>query len=229
MNELITINNLYLYKLNKEDVFDYILIEMNKKYNLKETTIIMPSSGDDALSFANVICKNGYKALIVMSNDVDETILNDLNEFKIDIVLTPYALGFESVIDMANDIKLEIDNSLVLNLYEEKLNVSSYFKVIGPKIFNIINDFNYLLCPIDTGGAIVGLSKFFKMKSDCYTIGIKKKNNLSKILDDDLIDEIVEIDNLNYENIFEYAKGFMSNNIDEKALLIFGAKKLKNI
>lgn len=226
MSDLVIQDNIYLFKLNKDIVIEYILDELNKKNKLNNKTIIIPAISYDALSCAKATYNKGYKAIIVLPNNTDEKILNELYDYKIDIVLIPYLLGFEALMDMANDMKLEIEDSIVLNLYEEKQNVSSYFKLIGPMIFDMVKDFNYLICPIETGGAIAGLGKYFKMKNECYVIGLSNGDIHSKLLDDDLIDEIVELNDLKFDTVYEYAKSFMSNNVNERALVIFDIKKL---
>ena len=226
MSDLVIKDNLYLFKLNKDMVIEFILNELYKKNKLIDKTIIIPAIDYDALSYARAAYNKGYKSIIVLPNNANEKILNELYNYKIDIVLTPFSLGFEALIDMANDMKLEIENSIVLNRDEEKLNVSSYLKLIGPMIFDMVKDFNYLICPIETGGAVAGLGKYFKMKNECHVIGLSNGDNHSELLDDDLIDEIIELNDLRYDTVYEYAKSFMSNNINEKALVIFDIKKL---
>ena len=90
---------------------------------------------------------------------------------------------------MAEDIKLDIDNSLLINLFKEKKAVSAYFKNSKDIYESFKEDKLYLEIRF---GIFTGIAKYFKMNNfDIKIIGFKTIDFDSDIVDIDLFDEIV--------------------------------------
>ncbi|MCR5349768.1 MAG: hypothetical protein K6E20_02130 [Acholeplasmatales bacterium] len=186
------------------DMLKYILLkyEEEKKIN-KDTTIIYPGIDKDVLEIDDLLNSLKYKYIIVASNDID---LNIKDKIKTpDLVLIP-PFGYENIVDMANDMKLEIDNSIVINLFEEKYGITYYYKEYAQKIYKKYNEINSLIIPLDYP-FLTGVAKYYRMKcDDIRIIGIKNKYE-SSIIDLDLFDEIVvDIDISQYDSNCLYIK-----------------------
>ena len=176
-------------------------------------TIIEPTSGNTGIGLCSVAIQRGYKAIICMPNNMSQERIKLMKALGADVVLTPSEFGMQGSIDMANDMKLEIENSYIPAQFDNKANVSAHFKTTGPEIFKDLPDVDVLVCGIGTGGTITGISKYLKMKRDLYTVGVEplsspfltqnKKGSHQiqgigagfkpSILDMDYIDEIIAI------------------------------------
>lgn len=191
-------------------------------------TIIEATSGNTGIGIASICKQKGYECIICMPNNCTKERIRLLEAYGATVVLTPKEFGMQGSIDMANDIQLEIKNSLVLDQFNNKACVSAHFKTTGPEILRDLSDVDVLVCGIGTGGTITGCAKYLKMKSDVYVVGVEPASSpvLSKgikgtheifgigagfkpsILDMDYIDEIITVSD---NDAYEYAKNIMKN------------------
>lgn len=176
-------------------------------------TIIEPTSGNTGIGLCSIAVQRGYKAIICMPNNMSQERIKLMKALGADVVLTPSEFGMQGSIDMANDMKLEIENSYIPAQFDNKANVSAHFKTTGPEIFKDLPEVDVLVCGIGTGGTITGISKYLKMKRDLYTVGVEPLSSpfltqnkkgahqiqgigagfKPSILDTDYIDEIITI------------------------------------
>lgn len=174
-------------------------------------TIIEPTSGNTGIGLSFVGVQRGYKAIIIMPNNMSKERIKLMESLGATVVLTPSEFGMQGSIDMAKDMALEIENSWMPDQFNNKANVSAHFKTTAPEIFKDLPDVDILVCGIGTGGTITGISKFLKMKREVYTVGVEPlsspiitKNEKGKheiqgigagfipsILDMDLVDEMI--------------------------------------
>lgn len=176
-------------------------------------TIIEPTSGNTGIGLCSVAIQRGYKAIICMPNNMSMERIKLMKALGADVVLTPSEFGMQGSIDMANDMKLEIENSFIPAQFDNKANVSAHFKTTGPEIYNDLPNVDVLVCGIGTGGTITGISKYLKMKREIYTVGVEPLSSpfltqnkkgahqiqgigagfKPSILDMDYIDEIITV------------------------------------
>lgn len=176
-------------------------------------TIIEPTSGNTGIGLCSIAVQRGYKAIICMPNNMSQERIKLMKALGADVVLTPSEFGMQGSIDMANDMKFEIENSYIPAQFDNKANVSAHFKTTGPEIFKDLPEVDVLVCGIGTGGTITGISKYLKMKRDLYTVGVEPLSSpfltqnkkgahqiqgigagfKPSILDTDYIDEIITI------------------------------------
>lgn len=189
-------------------------------------TIIEPTSGNTGIGLCSVAIQRGYKSIICMPNNMSKERIKLMEALGADVVLTPSEFGMQGSIDMANDMKLEIENSYIPAQFDNKANVSAHFKTTGPEIFNDLPNVDVLVCGIGTGGTITGISKYLKMKKEIYTVGVEPLSSAfltqnkkgpheiqgigagfkPSILDTDYIDEILAISN---DDAIDGAKAIM--------------------
>jgi cysteine synthase A len=157
-----------------------------------------------------------------MPDNATKERIDILSSLGADVILTPSILGVAASIDMANDMALEIPNSFVPKQFENKACVTVHFKTTGPEILKDLPDVDIVISGIGTGGTITGISKYLKMKSDVYIVGVEpasspfitegKKGShkiqgigagfIPSILDLDLVDEVICItDEEAYEGV----------------------------
>ena len=180
---------IYKFQNNPYDlVFNYIFDEYKRENKLNdETTIIYPGLDIDIISISNLL-KN-KKLIVIAKNDINEEIKNIINNNGHELITIPASFDIEELILMAEDIKLDIDNSLLINLFKEKKAVSAYFKNSKDIYESFKEDTLYLEIRF---GIFTGIAKYFKMNNfDIKIIGFKTIDFDSDIVDIDLFDEIV--------------------------------------
>jgi len=176
-------------------------------------TIIEPTSGNTGIGLCSIAVQRGYKAIIVMPNNMSKERIKLMEALGAAVILTPKEFGMQGAIDMANDMKLEIENSWIPDQFNNKANVTAHFKNTGPEIFKDLPEVDILVSGIGTGGTITGISKCLKMKRDVYTVGVEPAGSpfLTKhekgahgiqgigagfkpsILDMDLVDDVIAV------------------------------------
>ena len=183
---------IFNFKNNPYDlVFRYIFDEYKKKNKIdNDTTIIYPGLGIDLISISKIAKEYNIKLVLIAMNNLDSKIKEELNKENIDLILIP-SFGIEDLIIMADDMALDIEKSLVLNLFKEKLASSAYFKN-SKDIYSLFKGHSVLYLDIYFG-IFSGVAKYFKMNDmDIKIIGIKRIDYESEILDIDFFDEIIE-------------------------------------
>lgn len=184
---------IYNFKDNPYDLaFKYILDNYKKENKINQnTTIIYPGFDKDIISISNLLKDINNKLIVVTFNNLSDDILNVLNSNNNEIITIPHNLDIEELVLMSNDLKLDIENSVIINLFEEKLSVSAYFKN-SKEIYEEYKKYN--LCYIELKfGIFTGIAKYIKMMDlDNKVIGIKKVDYDSKIIDLDFFDEIID-------------------------------------
>ena len=180
---------IYKFQNNPYDWdFNYIFDEYKRENKLNdETTIIYPGLDIDIISISNLLINK--KLIVIAKNDISDEIVNIINNNGHELITIPASLDIEELILMAEDIKLDIDNSLLINLFKEKKAVSAYFKNSKNIYESFKEDTLYLEIRF---GIFTGIAKYFKMNNfDIKIIGLKTIDFDSDIVDIDLFDEIV--------------------------------------
>ena len=180
---------IYKFQNNPYDlVFNFIFDENKKENKLNdEKKIIYPGLDIDIISISNLLINK--KLIVIAKNDINEEIKNIINNNGHELITIPASLDIEELILMAEDIKLDIDNSLLINLFKEKKAVSAYFKNSKDIYESFKEDTLYLEIRF---GIFTGIAKYFKMNNfDIKIIGFKTIDFDSDIVDIDLFDEIV--------------------------------------
>jgi cysteine synthase len=181
---------IYKFQNNPYDlVFNYIFDEYKRENKLNdETTIIYPGLDIDIISISNLLINK--KLIVIARNDINDEIKNIINNNGHELITIPASLDIEELILMAEDIKLDIDNSLLINLFKEKKAVSAYFKNSKDIYESFKEDKLYLEIRF---GIFTGIAKYFKMQNfDIKIIGIKTIDYDSELIDFDLFDEVLE-------------------------------------
>ena len=173
-----------------KDIYTFILTEYKNKNMINEHSILIyPGLGKDVLYFSLACKEMNFKDILVSYDNIDSNITEPIYNNGHELVRTPLVLGLESLIDMASDMKLEINNSVLINPFKEKLGVTYFYKAKK----DILNDYlNYKNIIIDLGyGYLTGAAKYLKGKNDEINIvGVKRYDYDSPLIDDDYFDNI---------------------------------------
>lgn len=228
---------------------DRVALKMIEDYEargeIKENTVIIePTSGNTGIGLAYVCKKRGYRAIIVMPDNMSRERIDLIKSYGAEIVLTDGALSMAGAIKKAEEIKNSTKNSIIAGQFENPSNPKAHYETTGPEIFeNTEGRVDILVCGVGTGGTITGTGKYLKeQKPSVRVIGIEPLGSavlsggkagahklqgigagfVPKVLDTEIYDKIITISDTGaYEMTTELYKleGIMAGISSGAALL----------
>ena len=186
-------------------------------YATRDTTgrgIVEPTSGNTGLSLAALAGVRGYamRAVVPQKVPVEKRVLLRLVGADVDVIndqMCPSPGMGEGSIGIARSYaKAQSDRYVMPNQYENEFNVQAHIRTTGPEIWRQTDGtVTHAFVSLGTSGTATGLSKFLKAKNPAIKIiavqpseghdvpGLRNKGELhvTKLFDESLIDEILEI------------------------------------
>ncbi|WP_425450976.1 cysteine synthase A [Saliterribacillus persicus] len=185
MTELI--GNTPVVKLNKlvpEDAADvYVKLEMfNPSKSVKDraaynmivqaeknglindsTTIIEPTSGNTGIGIAMAAAAKGYKAILVMPDNMTKERINILKAYGAEVVLTPSEKKMPGAIEKATALSEEITNSFIPQQFENAANPDIHRFTTAKEILTQMDgSLDGFVATAGTGGTITGTGETLK-------------------------------------------------------------------
>lgn len=178
-------------------------------------TIIEPTSGNTGIGLAMAAAVRGYKVILTMPDSMSAERRNLLRAYGAELVLTEGAKGMSGAIEKANELKAQIENSFIPAQFENPANPQAHYEATGPEIYEDMDGkVDIFVAGVGTGGTLTGIGRYLKEKIDNVKIvavepaaspvlsggrasahGLQGigANFVPKILDRDLIDEIITV------------------------------------
>ncbi len=201
----------------KDRVAKAMIEDAEKKGILKPgATIIEPTSGNTGIGLAAIATAKGYRTIIVLPETMSVERRNIIKAYGAEIVLTPGYKGMTGAIAKAEELKNEIEGSMIAGQFVNPANPDAHRRTTGPEIWN------------DTDGEVdafvAGVGEYLKSKNDKIEIiavepatspvlsqgkpGPHKIQGIGagfvpEILNTKIYDSVVPIDN---DDAFEYAR-----------------------
>ena len=210
----------------KDRVAKAMIEDAEKKGILKPgATIIEPTSGNTGIGLAAIATAKGYRTIIVLPETMSVERRNIIKAYGAEIVLTPGYKGMTGAIAKAEELKKEIEGSMIAGQFVNPANPEAHRRTTGPEIWNDTDgEVDAFVAGVGTGGTITGVGEYLKSKNDKIEIiavepatspvlsqgkpGPHKIQGIGagfvpEILNTKIYDSVVPVDN---DDAFEYAR-----------------------
>lgn len=131
---------------------------------LKEGDIIVePTSGNTGIGLAFIGKMKGYKVIVVMPETMSKERRDLIKAYGAELILTEGLKGMKGAIEKA----LEYSNKpgyFIPQQFENKANSQKHYETTADEIFEDINDLDYIVAGVGSGGTITGIAKKLKLK-----------------------------------------------------------------
>ncbi len=180
-------------------------------------TLVEPTSGNTGIGIAFAAAAKGYKAILVMPEQMSAERRKMMRQLGAELVLTEAAGGIPLAIKVAEDIVKNTPGAVMPGQFDNPANPAIHYATTGPEIWaDTDGQVDAFIAGVGTGGTLSGAGKFLKEKNpDCQIIAVepigspmisKGEKGPHKIqgigagfipdtLDTELIDDVVTIDN----------------------------------
>ena len=210
----------------KDRVAKAMIEDAEEKGILKPgATIIEPTSGNTGIGLAAIATAKGYRTIIVLPETMSVERRNIIKAYGAEIVLTPGYKGMTGAIAKAEELKNEIEGSMIAGQFVNPANPDAHRRTTGPEIWNDTDgEVDAFVAGVGTGGTITGVGEYLKSKNDKIEIiavepatspvlsqgkpGLHKIQGIGagfvpEILNTKIYDSVVPVDN---DDAFEYAR-----------------------
>lgn len=200
--------------------------EAEKRGDLKPgATIIEPTSGNTGIGLAMVAAAKGYQVVLVMPDTMSIERRNLLRAYGAKLVLTPGADGMKGAIAKAEELVKENDNYFMPQQFENPDNVKVHYEKTAQEVLEQMNgELDAFVSGVGTGGTVTGVGRVLKEKSpNTQIVAVEPVDSpvlsggkpgphkiqgigagfVPKILDTELLNEIIQVEN---EEAFEMAR-----------------------
>ena len=164
-----------------KDRVAYSMIKDAEEKNIinKNSTIIEPTSGNTGIGLAFVCASRGYKLILVMPESMSIERRKLVKALGAEVVLTEAKSGMKGAIAKANELNKEIENSIILQQFDNKANPKAHRESTALEILNDTDgNVDIVVAGIGTGGTITGIAQILKEKNkDITIIGVEPENS----------------------------------------------------
>ncbi len=195
-----------------------MLEAMERAGTLKPGGIIVePTSGNTGIGIAFAAAAKGYKAILVMPEQMSIERRKMMRLLGAELILTEASGGIPLAMQVAADIVAETPGAVMPGQFDNPANPQIHYDTTGPEIWaDCDGQVDAFIAGVGTGGTLSGAGRFLKEKNpDCQIIAVepvgspmisKGEKGPHKIqgigagfipenLDKELIDDVVLIDN----------------------------------
>ena len=177
--------------------------------------IIEATSGNTGIGIAMVAAAKGYRAIIVMPENMSEERKKIIRAYGAELVLTPAEAGMKGAAAEAERLLAKNEGAIIAGQFVNPANPEAHYFSTAEEIWDDCGGaVDAVVAGIGTGGTISGLAKFFKEKDENIKIvavepfespllsegiaGVHKiqgigANFVPKVLDCDSYDEIIKV------------------------------------
>ncbi len=128
-------------------------------------TIIEPTSGNTGIGLAMNAAAKGYKAILVMPDNMSKERINLLKAYGAEVVLTPAEERMPGAIAKALELQQQIPGSFIPQQFENKANPDIHRWTTAVEIYEQMNgQLDAFVATAGTGGTITGTGETLREK-----------------------------------------------------------------
>ena len=179
-------------------------------------TIVEPTSGNTGIGIAFAAAAKGYRAILVMPEQMSIERRKMMKLLGAELVLTEAAGGIPGAMAKADEICAQTPGAVQAGQFVNPANPAIHYKTTGPEIWNDCGgEIDAFISGVGTGGTLSGAGLFLKEKNpNCKIIAVEPVGSpmiskgekgphkiqgigagfLPDVLDTDLIDDVVTIE-----------------------------------
>lgn len=164
----------------KDRAASHMITEAEKQGLLKPgATIIEPTSGNTGIGIAMNAAAKGYKAILVMPDNMTKERINLLKAYGAEVVLTPAAKRMPGSIQKAMELLDEIPGSFMPQQFQNNANPDVHRLTTGPEILQQMDHrLDMFIATAGTGGTITGTGEYLREHfSDIEIIVVEPKGS----------------------------------------------------
>lgn len=143
----------------------YNLILQAEKEGLLQPggTIIEPTSGNTGIGLAMNAAAKGYRAILIMPDNMTKERINILKAYGAEVVLTPAAERMPGAIAKALELGASIPNSFIPQQFENRANPDIHRMTTAPEILQQMEGrLDAFIATSGTGGTITGTGEVLR-------------------------------------------------------------------
>ncbi len=143
-----------------------LIVEAEKDGRLKQgSTIIEPTSGNTGIGLAMNAAAKGYKAILVMPDNMTKERINLLKAYGADVVLTPAGERMPGAIKKAIELREQIPGSFIPQQFENPANANIHRVTTALEIMEQMEGrLDAFVATSGTGGTITGTGEVLRDK-----------------------------------------------------------------
>ncbi len=163
----------------KDRIVDYIIRDAEASGKLKPGgTIIEATTGNTGAATAFIGAQRGYRVILTTMEKVSSEKKDFMRMLGAELIVCPTEAAYhtpEHYVIQAKNLAAQMPGALLINQYDNPLNVEAHYKTTGPEIWQQMGgNLDYFVTSGSTGGTVSGTGKYLK----------QHKSNLKVVLPD---------------------------------------------